>query len=206
MFEVLTHYMPKIQASDVLERTGLKKEKFFVVSAHREENINNEKNFNGLITTLNLIAEKYNFPIIMTTHPRTRLMIESKNLNVHSLVRFFKPLGFIDYNALQINSFVILSDSGTISEESSILNLRALNIRDAHERPEAMEEASVIMVGLDPNRIIRGITEIVSQPTGNQRHFRRVSDYSMLNVSDKVIRIILSYTSYINRVVWSKDE
>ena len=206
MFEVLTHYMPKIHASDVLERTGLKKEKFFVVSAHREENINNEKKFKGLITTLNLIAEKYNFPIIMTTHPRTRMMIESKNLIVHSLVRFFKPFGFIDYNALQINSFAILSDSGTISEESSILNLRALNIRDAHERPEAMEEASVMMVGLDPNRIIRGITELFSQSTGDQRQFRRVSDYSMLNVSDKVIRIILSYTSYVNRVVWSKDE
>ena len=211
MFEVLTHYMPKIQASDVLERTGLKKEKFFVVSAHREENINNEKNFNGLITSLNLIAAKYCYPIIFSTHPRTRKHLEHLKKNSSSvyhklsqLIRFVKPLGFSDYNSLQINSYAVLSDSGTISEESSILNFPALNIRDAHERPEAMEEASVMMVGLNSERIMQCLSVINSQNRGEERTLRSVEDYSMPNVSDKIVRIILSYTDYVNRVVWSK--
>lgn len=204
MFEVLHHYLPQIEKSDVLLRLHLEKEKFFVVSAHREENINSEKNFNGLIESLNLIAELYGFPIIVTTHPRTRKMLESKQVKVHGLVQWMKPLGFSDYNALQMNAFAVLSDSGTISEESSILNFRALNIREAHERPEAMEEASVIMVGLNPERIVQGLQQLLSQSVGNERNFRQVSDYSMPNVSDKVVRIILSYTDYIKRVVWSE--
>ncbi|MEO6133709.1 MAG: UDP-N-acetylglucosamine 2-epimerase (non-hydrolyzing), partial [Ginsengibacter sp.] len=155
MYEVLNHYLPEIKKTDVLQRLGLEKNKFFVVSAHREENINNEANFNGLMESLNLVAEKYRLPIIVSTHPRTRKMIESKNVQVRPEVQFLKPLGFIDYNALQMHSFAVLSDSGTISEESSILNFRALNIRQAHERPEAMEEASVMMVGLNPERILQ---------------------------------------------------
>lgn len=204
MFEVLHHYLPQIEKSDVLLRLHLEKEKFFVVSAHREENINSEKNFNGLIESLNLIAELYGFPIIVTTHPRTRKMLESKQVKVHGLVQWMKPLGFSDYNALQMNAFAVLSDSGTISEESSILNFRALNIREAHERPEAMEEASVIMVGLNSERILQGLQQLLSQSAGSKRNFRQVSDYSMPNVSDKVVRIILSYTDYIKRVVWSE--
>ena len=226
MFEVLNHYMPKIQASDVLNRLNLEKEKFFVVSAHREENINSEKNFNGLLESLNLIAEKYNYPIIVSTHPRTRKKLETLNsdsntlnfkpetlnsepetLNsepkTHKLIQWMKPLGFSDYNALQLNAFAVLSDSGTISEESSILNFRALNIRDAHERPEAMEEASVMMAGLNPERILQGLMQLQTQKTGEERNFRLVGDYSMPNVSDKVARIILSYTDYIKRTVWS---
>ncbi len=204
MFEVLHHYLPQIEKSDVLQRLHLEKEKFFVVSAHREENINSEKNFNGLIESLNLIAELYGFPIIVTTHPRTRKMLESKQVKVHDLIQWMKPLGFSDYNALQMNAYAVLSDSGTISEESSILNFRALNIREAHERPEAMEEASVIMVGLNPERILQGLQQLLSQSAGSERNFRLVDDYSMPNVSDKVVRIILSYTDYIKRVVWSE--
>lgn len=205
MFEVLNHYMPKIKASDVLERLNLQKEKFFVVSAHREENINSEKNFNGLIQSLNIIAEQYGFPIIVSTHPRTRKMIEAKKVEVRKEVVFLKPLGFNDYNALQMNAYAVLSDSGTISEESSILNFRALNIREAHERPEAMEEASVMMVGLNPERIIQGLAQLRKQKIGTERNFRPVADYSIPNVSDKVVRIILSYTDYVKRVVWSED-
>lgn len=204
MFEVLNHYMPAINETDVLKRLHLEENKFFVVSAHREENINDEVNFKGLIASLNLIAEKYRLPIIVSTHPRTRKMIESKKMEVRPEVQFLKPLGFIDYNALQMHSFAVLSDSGTISEESSILNFRALNIRQAHERPEAMEEASVMMVGLKPERILQGLTQLQYQQTADQRNFRRVADYSMPNVSEKVVRIILSYTDYVNRVVWSK--
>ena len=204
MFEVLTHYLPSIISSDVLERLKLEEGKFFVVSAHREENINSEKNFQGLMDSLNLIAEKYGHPIIVSTHPRTRNMIEKKKVPMRPEIQFLKPLGFNDYNALQMKSFAVLSDSGTISEESSILNFKALNIRDAHERPEAMEEASVMMVGLNPERILQGLTQLQYQQTGEQRNFRSVADYSMPNVSDKVVRIILSYTDYINRVVWSK--
>jgi len=281
MFEVLNHYMPKILASDVLTRLGLEKEKYFVVSAHREENINSEKNFKGLIDSLNLIAEKYGFPIIVSTHPRTRKKLEkvtqsiteegteshsdnnkplsnsvpntaehcepktvehsnqNKSLStsvsntvehsetyINPLIQWMKPLGFSDYNALQINAYAVLSDSGTISEESSILNFRALNIREAHERPEAMEEASVMMVGLYPERILQGLVQLQYQQVG-KRHinpesrttnhesqitnhepctsqFRLVGDYSMPNVSDKVVRIILGYTDYVKRTVWSE--
>ncbi len=202
MFEVLTYYLPRIQQSDVLKRLNLKKGEYFVVSAHREENINSERNFSNLIYALNLIAETYRFPIIVSTHPRTRRMIEAKQVEVNPLVNFLKPLGFTDYNALQLNAYAVLSDSGTISEESSILNFRALNIREAHERPEAMEEASVMMVGLNPERIMQGIAQLQQQKFGTERNFRPVADYTMPNVSDKVVRIILSYTDYVRRVVW----
>jgi len=204
MFEVLHHYLPKIKSSDVLKRLNLEKGKFFVVSAHREENINSEKNFSGLIQSLNIIAEQFGYPIIVSTHPRTRKMIEAKNVEVRKEVVFLKPLGFNDYNALQMNAYAVLSDSGTISEESSILNFRALNIREAHERPEAMEEASVMMVGLNPERILQGLTQLQYQNVEQERNLRPVADYSMPNVSDKVVRIILSYTDYVKRVVWEE--
>ena len=204
MFEVLNYYLDKIKASDVLSRLNLEKEKFFVVSAHREENINSERNFAGLISTLNAVAERYGYPVIVSTHPRTRKMIEAKNVKVREEVVFMKPLGFSDYNALQMNSFAVLSDSGTISEESSILNFRALNIREAHERPEAMEEASVMMVGLNPQRVMQGLEQLKFQNVV-ERNFRPVADYSMPNVSDKVVRIILSYTDYVKRVVWGEN-
>tara|TARA_Y100001933_G_scaffold264927_1_gene333544 strand:+ start:2251 stop:3384 length:1134 start_codon:yes stop_codon:yes gene_type:complete len=204
MYEVLHQFKDKIEASTVLEDLGLEKEKYFVVSSHREENISNPENFEGLITSLNQIAEKYDYPVIVSTHPRTRNMLDSKNVKTHKNIQFLKPLGFSDYNALQINSFAVLSDSGTISEESSILNFRALNIREAHERPEAMEEASVMMVGLNPNRILQGLSALEVQKRNPERNFREVSDYSMPNVSEKVVRIIISYVDYINRVVWSK--
>ncbi|MDA0177905.1 MULTISPECIES: non-hydrolyzing UDP-N-acetylglucosamine 2-epimerase [Mesoflavibacter] len=204
MYEVLNKFKSKIEASNVLETLGLEKQKFFVVSSHREENINNPKNFNGLIESLNLIAEKYNYPIIVSTHPRTRNMLEAKKVKTHKNIQFLKPLGFNDYNALQMHSFAVLSDSGTISEESSILNFHALNIREAHERPEAMEEASVMMVGLNPERIMQGLAALNAQERNPKRNFREVYDYSMPNVSEKMVRIIISYTDYINRVVWSK--
>ena len=204
MFEVLNHYLPSIESSDVLSRLHLKEHEFFVISAHREENINSEKNFNGLMASLNLIAETYHFPIIVSTHPRTRNMIDSKKIEMRPEIQFLKPLGFNDYNALQMKSFAVLSDSGTISEESSILNFPALNIRDAHERPEAMEEASVMMVGLNPERIMQGLLQVQSQERGSKRNFRRVGDYSMPNVSEKMVRIILSYTNYVKRVVWGE--
>ncbi len=204
MFEVLNHYLPEIKKSDVLSRLNIEEGKYFVVSSHREENINSEKNFNGLIESLNAIAEKFGYPIIVSTHPRTRNMIDKMKVVVRPEVQFLKPLGFHDYNALQMRSCAVLSDSGTISEESSILNFRALNIRDAHERPEAMEEASVMMVGLSPERIMQGLTQLQQQKVGAERNYRYVSDYSMPNVSEKVVRIILSYTDYVNRVVWSK--
>lgn len=204
MFEVLNHYLPEIEKSTILSKLHLEEGKYFVVSSHREENINSEKNFEGLIESLNAIAEKFGFPIIVSTHPRTRNMIDKKQVKVRPEVQFLKPLGFHDYNALQMRSYAVLSDSGTISEESSILNFRALNIRDAHERPEAMEEASVMMVGLSSERIMQGLTQLQQQKTGSERNYRRVSDYSMPNVSQKVVRIILSYTDYVNRVVWSK--
>ncbi|TVZ23004.1 UDP-N-acetylglucosamine 2-epimerase (non-hydrolysing) [Dokdonia sp. Hel_I_63] len=205
MFEVLNHYLPKIKASDVLSRLNLKKENYFVVSAHREENISSEVNFTNLMRGLNDIAETYNKPIIVSTHPRTRNMINKKNITMHSNVQFLKPLGFHDYNALQMYSYAVLSDSGTISEESSILNFPALNIRQAHERPEAMEEASVMMVGLSPERIMQGLLQLKRQERGASRNFRTVADYSMPNVSEKVVRIILSYTDYIKRTVWSES-
>lgn len=204
MFEVLNHYASQIESSNVLSKLNLEKNKYFVVSAHREENISSDKNFNGLIDSLNIIAEHYNYPVIVSTHPRTRNMIEKKNVKTHENIQFLKPLGFHDYNALQKNSYAVLSDSGTISEESSILNFRALNIRDAHERPEAMEEASVMMVGLNSERIMQGLVQLQYQQTGTERNFRKVADYSMPNVSEKMVRIILSYTDYINRTVWNE--
>lgn len=204
MFEVLGNFKAKIEASDVLEKLGLEKQKFFVVSSHREENISNPKNFEGLIESLNQIAEKYDYPIIVSTHPRTRNMLDAKKIQTHKNIQFLKPLGFSDYNALQYHSYAVLSDSGTISEESSILNFRALNIREAHERPEAMEEASVMMVGLNPERILQALEALEVQKRNPERNFRPVSDYSMPNVSEKVVRIIISYVDYINRVVWSK--
>jgi UDP-N-acetylglucosamine 2-epimerase (non-hydrolysing) len=205
MFEVLNYYMPSIESSDVLHRLALEKYKYFVVSAHREENINNQSNFNGLINSLNLVAEKFDLPVIVSTHPRTRKMIDAAGLSLHKNIQLLKPLGFNDYNALQLHSKAVLSDSGTISEESSILNFPALNIRQAHERPEAMEEASVMMVGLNPERVLQGLIHLESQMRGVERSFRRVADYSMPNVSEKMVRIIISYTDYIKRVVWSQE-
>lgn len=204
MYEVLNQHKKAIEKSDVLERLNLVKNKYFVVSAHREENVNNEGRFNNLIESLNLIADKYNYPIIVSTHPRTRNVLNENNKEINPLIQFLKPLGFIDYNALQVNALTVLSDSGTISEESSILNFKALNIREAHERPEAMEEASVMMVGLNPERIMQGLVQLQEQKIGLERNFHPVKDYSMSNVSDKVVRIILSYTDYVKRVVWQE--
>lgn len=204
MFEVLNHYLPSIESSDVLLKLNLTKYEYFVVSAHREENINSEKNFKDLMDSLNRIAEEYDYPIIVSTHPRTRNMIDSKQIKMHANVKFLKPLGFNDYNALQMKSFAVLSDSGTISEESSTLNFPALNIREAHERPEAMEEASVMMIGLNPERIMQGLVQLQSQKRGAERNFRAVADYTMPNVSEKVVRVIISYTDYIKRTVWSE--
>ena len=204
MFEVLSFFEKKILKSTILNKLGLKKENYFLVSAHREENVSNNYNFENLIESLNHIATHFNYPIIVTTHPRTRNKLNELNKSTNPLIKFLDPLGFIDYNALQKDAFIVLSDSGTISEESSILNFRALNIREAHERPEAMEEGSVMMVGLKLKTILRGIEEVLSQDTGANRNFNLVADYSKPNVSSKVIRVILSYTSYVNRVVWEK--
>ena len=203
MFEVLMNYMPKIEKSTIVGDLTLTKGEYFVVSAHREENIASEKNFFNLVEVLNTVAVKYGFPIIVSTHPRTRKMIEKLGVQFHENVRLMKPMGLSDYISLQVNSTAVLSDSGTISEESSILNFRALNIREAHERPEAMEEASVMMVGLNPERVLQGLVLLLQQNI-EERNFRPVADYSMPNVSDKVVRIILSYTDYIKRVVWSE--
>lgn len=203
MFEVLHHYMPKVRESQILSQLQLEKGKYFLVSAHREENISSERNFDYLCTTLNKIAAEFGVPVIVSTHPRTRKMIEEKQIVFDPLVRLEKPLGLSDYLALQVNAKAVLSDSGTISEESSILNFPALNIRDAHERPEAMEEASVMMVGLKPERILQGLVQLQYQNL-ETRNFRPVADYSMPNVSDKVVRIILSYTDYVKRVVWQE--
>jgi len=204
MFEVLNHYIGAINNSDILTRLKLDEYKYFVVSAHREENINNELNFKGLVTSLNILAENYNIPIIVSTHPRTRKKIDENGIKLHNKIQLLKPLGFIDYNYLQMKAKSVLSDSGTISEESSILNFPALNIRQAHERPEAMEEASVMMVGLEPERILQGLIELETQNRGESRTLRIVSDYSMPNVSLKVVRIIISYVDYVKRVVWSE--
>jgi len=201
MFEVLNSRKDDIEKSDVLERLELEKNKYFVVSAHREENINSEQNFMDLVDTLNTIAEKYQIPLIVSTHPRTRKMIETKGIEFNPLIKTMKPLGFNDYIKLQKYAKAVLSDSGTISEESSILGFRALNIRQAHERPEAMEEASVMMVGLKKERILQGLEVLETQ---GKDTLRLVADYSMPNVSDKVLRIILSYTDYVNRVVWGE--
>lgn len=206
MFEVLSQYKSKVegQKSKVLSKFGLKEGEYFVVSAHREENIASEKNFFNLVKVLNQVAEHYNMPVIVSTHPRTRKMIEKHGIQFHEQVKLMKPMGLSEYIAMQVQSKAVLSDSGTISEESSILNFRALNIREAHERPEAMEEASVMMVGLNPERVMQGLVELEQQKTGAERNFRPVADYSMPNVSDKVVRIILSYTDYVKRVVWGE--
>ena len=201
MYEVLHHYMPKIENSDILQQLSLEKNKYFVVSAHREENINTEKNFNNLVIVLNSIAEMFGMPVIVSAHPRTRNMIKEKSIVFNSLVKLKKPFGLSDYLCLQVNAKAVLSDSGTISEESSILNFPALNIREAHERPEAMEEAAVMMTGLNPERILQGLNQLAYQQR-DTRNFRLVADYSMPNVSDKVVRIIISYVDYIKRVIW----
>jgi len=204
MFEVLNTYRKGIDNSDVLERLNLKKHEFFVVSAHREENTDSDVNFLKLTDSLNLVAETYNIPVIVSTHPRTQKRIDAMGIKFHSLIQLLKPLGFKDYNKLQISAKVVLSDSGTINEESSIMNFPALNLREAHERPEGMEEAAVIMTGLGSERIMQGLAILESQPRDSERLIRQVHDYSMPNVSDKIIRIIHSYTDYVNRVVWKK--
>ncbi|EGR0620980.1 UDP-N-acetylglucosamine 2-epimerase (non-hydrolyzing) [Vibrio parahaemolyticus] len=204
MFEVLNHYMPQIDSSDVLARLGLTEGEFFVVSAHREENVDSPKQLAKLAETLNTIAEHYNLPVIVSTHPRTRNRIEAQGIEFHPNIQLLKPLGFHDYNHLQKNAKVVLSDSGTINEESSIMNFPALNLREAHERPEGMEEASVMMIGLGVERVMQGLQVLESQPRGDERLLRQVADYSMPNVSDKVVRILHSYTDYVKRVVWKE--
>lgn len=204
MFEVLNHYRPGIDASDVLERLGLEAGKFFVVSAHREENINSDKNFLKLVDVLNAVAEHYGYPVIVSTHPRTQKRVDAMGVTFHEQVRLLKPLGFKDYNKLQLDAKAALSDSGTINEESSILNFAALNLREAHERPEGMEEAAVMMVGLEVERVMQALALLESQKRGANRSFRLVEDYSMPNVSDKIVRIIHSYRDYVMRVVWKR--
>ena len=205
MFEVLHAILPKAEKSTIRKDLGLVDGEYFVVSAHREENIASERNFMGLVSALNAIAETYGHPVIISAHPRTRKMIEQKGIVFNDLVRLMKPMGLSDYLSLQMNAKAVLSDSGTISEESSILNFPALNIREAHERPEAMEEASVMMVGMNRERILQGLAQLEAQKRGAERTLRPVADYSMPNVSDKVVRIILSYTDYVKRVVWSEQ-
>ena len=202
MYEVLESKRAEIEKSDVLSRLNLSKGKYFLVSAHREENIGSEKNFLSLVESLNSIAELYDLPVILSTHPRTRKMIDEKKVKFHKNIQLLKPLGFIDYNNLQINAKAVLSDSGTISEEASILGLKALNIREAHERPEAMEEAVVAMVGTNKNRILQSLKNI-EKLEGDKT--KMVSDYSSNNVSTKVIKIIFSYTDYVNQFVWRKN-
>ncbi|WP_159566742.1 non-hydrolyzing UDP-N-acetylglucosamine 2-epimerase [Budvicia diplopodorum] len=205
MFEVLTTYKDEINRSDVLERLNLKQGQFFVVSAHREENVDSVDNLIKLALILNTVAEHYNYPVIVSTHPRTRKRIEAQSLSFHENVHLLKPLGFKDYVKLQMCSKAVLSDSGTINEESSILNFAAINIREAHERPEGFEEAAVMMTGLEVNRVMQALEILESQPTGDIRLLRQVADYSMPNVSDKVVRIILSYTDYVMRTVWKQN-
>jgi len=204
MFEVLTHYRPNIDASDILQRLDLLAGQYFVVSAHREENIESPQAFTKLVAVLNAVAEDHGLPVIVSTHPRTQKRIDATGATFHPLVRLLKPLGFHDYVKLQLSARAVLSDSGTINEESSILNFPALNLREAHERPEGMEEAAVMMVGLEVDRVRQGLAILATQPRGEARGMRQVADYSMPNVSDKVLRIIHSYTDYVNRVVWKK--
>ena len=204
MYEVLHHYLPKIKISDVLMRLGLQPEQYFVVSAHREENIESEKSFGKLVAVLNAVAEDHELPVVVSTHPRTQKRIDDTGTRFHHLVHLMKPLGFHDYVNLQMQAKAVLSDSGTINEESSILNFPALNLREAHERPEGMEEAAVMMVGLEIERVRQSLAILTGQPRGDERSLRLVADYSMPNVSDKVVRIIHSYTDYVNRVVWKK--
>jgi UDP-N-acetyl-L-fucosamine synthase len=205
MFEVLTHYAPRIRASDALTRLGLEAGKFFLVSAHREENIDSPRQFRNLVEVLNAIAARFSLPVIVSTHPRTRKRIEAENAAFHAGVQLMKPLGFTDYVHLQQSARAVLSDSGTITEESSILDFPALNIREAHERPEGMEEAAVMLVGLNTERVMQGLALLADQPRGGQRLLRPVADYQMPNVSDKVVRLIVSYTDYVKRVVWHEE-
>lgn len=204
MCEVLGHYVDRIGASDVLSRLGLKDERYFVVSAHREENVESEENCGRLVEVLNAVSQRYDMPIIVSTHPRTRKRFDSMGCTLDPRIQLLKPLGFSDYVKLQSLAKAVLSDSGTINEEASILNFRALNLRDAHERPEGMEETSVMMVGMNVERVMQGLAILESQPTGAQRVLRQVADYSMPNVSEKVVRIIHSYVDYVNRVVWKR--
>jgi UDP-N-acetylglucosamine 2-epimerase (non-hydrolysing) len=204
MFEVLHHYLPRIRASDALVRLGLSAQQYFVVSAHREENIEPDVQFTKLVAVLNGLAEDHGTPVVVSTHPRTQRRVDASGAQFHPLVRLLKPLGFHDYVNLQMQATAVLSDSGTINEESSILNFPALNLREAHERPEGMEEAAVMMVGLEVQRVRQGLAILQTQPRGSERALRLVADYSMPNVSDKVVRIIHSYTDYVNRVVWKK--
>jgi UDP-N-acetyl-L-fucosamine synthase len=204
MYEVLHHYLPQISASDALARLGLQPEAYFVVSAHREENIESDDSFTKLVKVLNVLAEDHGLPVVVSTHPRTQKRVDATGATFHPLVRLMKPMGFHDYVNLQIHAKAVLSDSGTINEESSILNFPALNLREAHERPEGMEEAAVMMVGLEVARVRQGLAILETQPRGAERALRQVADYSMPNVSDKVVRIIHSYTDYVNRVVWKK--
>ena len=204
MFEVLEYYRPGIDTSNILARLGLVAGKFFVVSAHREENIDSDKNFQKLVDVLNTVARQYDLPVIVSTHPRTQKRVDAMGVQFHDNVRLLKPLGFKDYNKLQVCAKAVLSDSGTISEESSILNFPALNIREAHERPEGMEEATVMMVGLEADRVLQALHVLGTQQRGNERSLRLVADYSMPNVAEKVVRIVHSYTDYVNRVVWKK--
>ena len=204
MLEVLSYYRPKIDASDVLTRLALKEGGYFVVSAHREENIESPKAFAKLVEVLNAVAEDHNLPVIVSTHPRTQKRIDDTDFKFHPQIRFLKPLGFHDYIRLQLSARSVLSDSGTINEESSILNFPALNLREAHERPEGMEEGAVMMVGLEVERVRQGLAILATQSRGDARVLRQVADYSVPNVSEKVVRIIHSYTDYVNRVVWKK--
>lgn len=204
MFEVLTHYRAGIDASDVLERLGLQAGQFFVVSAHREENIDSDQNFLKLVEVLNTVAQDYDLPVIVSTHPRTQKRVDALGIVFHPNVRLLKPLGFMDYNKLQLSSKAALSDSGTINEESSILNFPALNLREAHERPEGMEEAAVMMVGLETDRVLQALLLLESQSRDEERTLRLVADYSMPNVSEKVVRIIHSYRDYVMRTVWRR--
>ena len=204
MYEVLHHYLPQIEASDSVSRLGLHPGQYFLVSAHREENIDSERSFAKLVAVLNGVADRYGFPVVVSAHPRTQKRVDAAGVEFNPLVRLMKPLGFLDYVKLQLDAKAVLSDSGTINEESSILNFPALNLREAHERPEGMEEAAVMMVGLDVERVHQGLAILDVQPRGADRLLRVPADYSMPNVSDKVVRIIHSYTDYVNRVVWKK--
>ncbi|CAN0579767.1 unnamed protein product, partial [Ectocarpus sp. 12 AP-2014] len=204
MYEVLNHFRSGIEASDVLERLDLEERKFFVVSAHREENVDSDKNFRALVDTLNAVADQYGYPVIVSTHPRTKKRVDALDVQFHENVRLLKPLGFKDYNKLQLSAKAVLSDSGTINEEASILNFPALNIREAHERPEGMEEAAVMMVGLSTERVLQGLAILESQGTGDRRTLRLVADYSMPNVAEKVVRILHGYRDYVMQNVWKQ--
>ena len=206
MFEVLAHYRPSIESSDVLARLGIEAGRYFVVSAHREENVDGERPFAKLVAVLNAVAEDHGLPVIVSTHPRTMQRVEAVGARFHTNVKLLKPFGFLDYVKLQQSARAVLSDSGTINEESSILNFPALNLREAHERPEGMEEGAVMMVGLSVERVRQGLAILAGQPRGTERLLRLVADYDVPNVSEKVVRIIHSYTDYVKRVIWREFE